>query len=64
MNLLLVMDDLHAGAHERLAVWHYYTGDHEAAWRHLHRAEELGQPVPGQLASLLEQQMPDPSRRN
>jgi tetratricopeptide (TPR) repeat protein len=64
MNLLVTIDDLHARAHERLAVWQYYTGDYDAAWRHLHRAEELGQAVPGQLVPLLEKQMPDPGRRN
>ena len=60
MNRVLTEDDGHAKAHERLAVWHYFTGDFTDAWYHLHRAEELGQPVPGQLASLLSQRMVDP----
>jgi len=60
MNAVLAADEDHAGAHERLAVWSYYTGDHDAAWRHLHRAEALGKEVPAQLVALLEQQAPDP----
>ena len=60
MTTLLLIDDEHARAHERLAVWSYYTGEHETAWEHLHRADALGQPVPEQLVGLLEEQMPDP----
>jgi len=60
MNRLLTEDDSHARAHERLAVWHYFTGDFASAWHHLHRAEDLGQQVPGQLAVLLSQRMVDP----
>ena len=60
MNRLLAEDDSHARAHERLAVWHYFTGDFASAWYHLHRAEDLGQQVPGQLAALLSQRMVDP----
>jgi len=60
MNRLLTEDDSHPRAHERLAVWHYFTGDFASAWHHLHRAEGLGQQVPGQLAALLSQRMMDP----
>ena len=61
MNRLATADDNHAGAHERLAVWHYFVGDFADAWYHLHRAEELGERVPGQLAALLSQRMIDPA---
>jgi len=60
MNAVLLADEEYARAHERLAVWSYYTGDHDAAWHHLHRAEALGEEVPAQLVALLEQQRPDP----
>jgi tetratricopeptide (TPR) repeat protein len=53
MTELLDVDEDHAGAHERLAVWSYYAGDDTAAWEHLRRAEELGKPVPAQLVPLL-----------
>jgi tetratricopeptide (TPR) repeat protein len=60
MNALLALDEAFAKAHERLAVWNYYVADYPAAWRHLHRAEELGQAVPPQLVTLLQGQMTDP----
>jgi tetratricopeptide (TPR) repeat protein len=61
MTDLLDLDEEHAGAHERLAVWSYYTGEYAEAWQHLHRAAALGKPVPAQLPSLLERQLPDPT---
>lgn len=60
MGEILEADGGHAKAHERLAVWNYYVGDHALAWEHLRRAEALGQAVPPQLITLLEEQMPDP----
>jgi tetratricopeptide (TPR) repeat protein len=60
MNALLALDESYAKAHERLAVWNYYVADYPAAWRHVHRAEELGQAVPAQLVTLLQGQMTDP----
>ena len=60
MNRVLLAEDEHPNAHERLAVWSYYVGEHETAWEHLHRAQDLGQPVPAQLVGLLEKKMPDP----
>jgi Flp pilus assembly protein TadD len=64
MNAVVVIDDDHGPGHERLAVWSYYAGDHDTAWRHLHRAEELGNPVPAQLVALLENHAPDPEAAN
>jgi tetratricopeptide (TPR) repeat protein len=60
MQALVADDDTHAKAHERLAIWQYYAGDAAAAWRHVQRAEELGQPVPPQFLVLLQGRMPDP----
>jgi len=61
MNSVLVEDAAHVRAHERLAVWSYYGGEYARAWRHLHRAEELGGAVPAQLSSMLASKMPDPA---
>ncbi len=63
MQSLLSLKDDYGPAHERLAVWSYYRGEHDAAWRHLHRAQELGNPVPAQLAALLAKEAPDPGAR-
>lgn len=60
MKSLLDLKDDYGPAHERLAVWSYYRGDHDAAWRHLHRAQTLGHPVPAQLMTLLAKEAPDP----
>ena len=54
------IDDDFARAHDRLAVWNYYTGEYAAAWQHLHLAESYGQAVPAQLVQLLQSRMPDP----
>ena len=56
----LTDDGDYSEAHERLAVWSYYVGDHAEAWRHVHRARALGQDVPAQLIPLLQQHMLDP----
>ena len=46
-------------AHERLAIWHYYVGEYQTAWSHVHRAQELGHPMPPQFMSLLQLQSPE-----
>lgn len=60
MNALLAVNEDHAEAHGRLAIWSYYTGNPDDAWRHLHRADALGQDLPAQFVRLLEGKMPDP----
>jgi tetratricopeptide (TPR) repeat protein len=60
MRDALAFEETFGPAHERLAVWSYYTGDYEAAWRHVDRSEELGLEIPPQLLALLRQRMPDP----
>jgi tetratricopeptide (TPR) repeat protein len=60
MNAVLAIDDGFAKAHERLAMWNYYVGDYETAWRQVHRVEELGQQMPPQFMALLKGQMTDP----
>jgi predicted Zn-dependent protease len=54
MTAVVTADPAHGAAHERLAVWNYYAGNREAARLHLAEAERLGQPVPAQLAGLLD----------
>ncbi len=47
-----------AKAHERLAIWYYYAGDDDDAWRHVDAARELGLEPPGQFIALLEARSP------
>ncbi|MEE8146333.1 MAG: tetratricopeptide repeat protein [Longimicrobiales bacterium] len=56
MERVLRLDPKRGEAHERLAIWHYYRGDHDDAWRHVRAARELGQPLPPQFIALLEAQ--------
>ncbi len=60
MQAVIERDPQNAVALERMAVWHYYTGDHAGAWAHVHAARVLGRPLPPQFLALLEAQMPDP----
>ena len=60
MTGVLELDPGHTAAHERLAIWNYYTGDYPAAWRHVHDARDLGYQVPPQFLALLEGRMPEP----
>ena len=46
-------------AHERLAIWHYYLGEYETAWSHVHRAQNLGHAMPPQFIVLLQKQAPE-----
>jgi Flp pilus assembly protein TadD len=56
----IVKDDpSHGQAHGRLAIAHYYQGDGVAAWRHVHRADELGYRVPPQFRDLLNDRYPE-----
>lgn len=54
MEPVLALDPGRAQAHERLAIWHYYAGDTDAAWRHVVAARNLGLEPPGQFVALLE----------
>lgn len=54
MSLVVELDPRLGAAHERLAIWTYYTGDTAAAWRHVKAAEALGHQVPPQFLALLE----------
>lgn len=60
MNRVLALDPNRAEAHERLAIWNYYTGDYAEAWRQVHRTRALGGVVPPQFIPLLQARMPDP----
>jgi tetratricopeptide (TPR) repeat protein len=62
MNALLAIDDDFAIAHERLAIWHYYLGNYDDAWRHVQRARELGHELPAQFLPLLRSMAVDPER--
>jgi Flp pilus assembly protein TadD len=59
---VLSLDPNHATARGRLAILHYFSEDHAAAWAQLHAAEAAGQSVPPQLRGLLAEQMPEPDR--
>ncbi len=61
MNGVLALDADHAIAHERLGIWHYYAGDYQQAWAHVHQQRRLGRADVPQFVALLERQMPDPS---
>jgi tetratricopeptide (TPR) repeat protein len=61
MNGVLELDPAHAFAHERLAIWNYYTGEYATAWTHVHASRRLGSDVPPQFEALLQKQMPDPA---
>ena len=63
MNEVLALDPANGRAHERLAIWHYYEGDLETAWRHVHAARDVDQALPPQFIVLLERKMTDPGRR-
>jgi Flp pilus assembly protein TadD len=57
------LDATNATAHERLAVQHYYLGDHGAAWREVHACEDLGASVAPQFRVLLAQVAVEPSSK-
>ncbi len=52
----------HALAFEKLAIWHYYDTDDEAAWGYVHAALELDHEMPPQFMALLRGRTPEPSR--
>lgn len=54
MAKALELDPDRGRGHERLAVWHYYTGADDLAWKHVHLARAAGFPPPPQLVKLLE----------
>lgn len=58
MNGVVQAQSDNAEAHERLAIWHYYLGEYETAWAHVHRAQNLGLAMPPQFMVLLQQQAP------
>ena len=55
---VLELDPTHGDAHGRLAVLRYYAGDTVAAWSHVGAAAAAGYPVPPQLFSLLNGEIP------
>jgi len=63
MQALLDVSPDYARAHERLAIWQYYEGEHAAAWQHVHAARDLNHRMPPQFIVLLEGQMADPGSR-
>jgi Flp pilus assembly protein TadD len=54
MQRVIELEPAHAQAHERLAIWRYYAGEHEAAWAHVRAAEALGHTMPPQFIALLQ----------
>ncbi|MFQ5411768.1 MAG: hypothetical protein ACE5EC_05705 [Phycisphaerae bacterium] len=60
MEAALAVDPNHGPAHERLAIWRYYTGELRSAWTHVHASRRLGQRLPPQFIRLLSEKMPDP----
>ena len=52
----------HALAYEKLAIWHYYAADDEAAWDYVQAALELDHEMPPQFMALLSKRTPKPSR--
>ncbi len=60
MQRVVQLDPDHGLAHERLAVWHYYTQDYSKAWQETHSAQDLGHAMPPQFLALLEAQSPEP----
>ena len=52
----------HARAYEKLAIWHYYAADDEAAWDYVQAALELDHEMPPQFMALLSKRTPKPSR--
>lgn len=61
MNGVLSLDADHAFAHERLGIWHYYAGDYQQAWTHVHQQRRLRHAGVPQFVALLEKQLPDPA---
>ena len=59
MNGVVQAQPNNAEAHERLAIWHYYLGEYETAWSHVHRAQNLGHAMPPQFIVLLQKQAPE-----
>ena len=51
----------HGLAHERLAIWSYYAGDAQVAWRHVQAAQALGHALPPQFLALMVSRMPQRS---
>jgi tetratricopeptide (TPR) repeat protein len=60
LEQLVEIDADHGKAHERLAIWHYYAGDYETSWNHVHAARRVDQALPPQFIGLLESRMADP----
>lgn len=51
----------YALAYEKLAIWHYYARDDEAAWDYVHAALELDHEMPPQFMALLSGRTSEPS---
>jgi Flp pilus assembly protein TadD len=56
------LDREHGGAWGRLARGHFFAGRDDAAWRCVHRAEELGETIPPQLRERLAARTSEPVR--
>jgi tetratricopeptide (TPR) repeat protein len=63
MDVVANADPGYGRAHERLAIWHYYTGDYVAAWRQVRAARAAGHEMPPQFITLLSRKMPEPGAR-
>jgi Flp pilus assembly protein TadD len=60
MDRVLELEPDNAFAHERLAIWHYYSGDFASAWDHVNAARRLDHRMPPQFMELLNEQMAEP----
>ena len=56
------LDPEHSRAWGRLARAHFFAERDDGAWRAVHRAEELGEPIPPQLRDRLAGRTPEPVR--
>lgn len=56
------LDPDHSRAWGRLARAHFFAERDDAAWHAVHRAEELGEPIPPQLRDRLTARTPEPVR--
>ena len=62
MRQVVQLQPDHALAHERLAIWNYYSGQADAAWQHVRAAQALDHALPPQFMALMEMRMPGASR--
>ena len=56
------LDPNHGPAWGRLARIRYFEQQDDLAWQAIHRARELGEPMPDQLVASLANRTPDPNR--